>query len=260
MRNALIIATVCSALVVALPVAGAPRTRQECFAAYEQVQTLMKRSRLLEAREASSACLSDSCPTSLRADCGQWLKDIDARMPSIVVECRRPNGEMVRDETRVLLDGAPWKERLDGTAAEVDPGDHTLRIERGSAPAYETRIVVHEGQKAQRVAITLPEAAGAPEARDSASGSSAISSPPKAEAMPTSVWILGGAAVLTLGGFAVFAVTGKSAEGRLEACSPRCSDDVVGDVRVRYITADVFLAVSAVLVGAAAYLALSARR
>jgi hypothetical protein len=68
------------------------------------------------------------------------------------------------------------------------------------------------------------------------------------------VFVAAGASALALGGFVFFAVDGKDAEHGLDACSPRCSDDAVSDVRMRYIAADVLLGTSIVALGLAAYL------
>jgi hypothetical protein len=251
------------ALFHAAPASGAPG-RAACFSAYERVQVGMRRGHLLDARAAASECLSDACPGALRADCGQWLRDVEGRLPSIVVEIRTADGKPVPG-ARLLLDGAPWKEHADGLATELDPGEHVVRAEvvgsSGAATSAETRVVVAEGRKAQRVVVELPAPAppaGASVSPPPAPAPSERSPAPSERApVPTAAIVLGAAGVLALGGFTFFAISGKNAEHGLQDCSPRCSDDAVSPVRQRYIAADVFLGVSVIALGVAAYLFLS---
>ena len=66
-------------------------------------------------------------------------------------------------------------------------------------------------------------------------------------------------AVVGLGSFAVFALSGKSKEDDLAGkCSPNCSDDEVGSVKSSYLIADVSLGVAAVATIVAVVLALPA--
>jgi hypothetical protein len=247
----------------ARPALAAPEGRRACFAAYERVQVLMRRSHLREAREAASACLADGCPSALRADCGQWLKDVEARLPTVVVECRTADGKPVND-ARILLDGLLWKARLDGIVSEVDPGEHVVRVERPSGPAAEVKVIVAEGKKAQRIVVEIPDEP-VPDRVPPAVALSPTASPPPAitdvpperAPVPASFYVSSAIGVAALGGFTFFAFQGKDAEHGLDACSPRCSDDAVADVRRHYITADVLLGVSAVALGIAAYVLLA---
>lgn len=249
-----------ASLAIATSAEAAPpnanaNARKSCFSAYENVQLLMKRSHLREAREAASACLADACPTALRADCGTWLKDIEARMPSVVIECTTASGKPVTD-ARLTLDGAPWKERPDGIVSEIDPGEHVIHAEVAGRPPVEKRVIVPEGKKAQRLTVEIPDepssaSDGTPPPRVT------VEVPQKRAPVPVATYVLAGVGALSLGGFAFFAIQGKDAERGLETCSPRCNDDVVGDVRQRYIVADVLLGVSVVSLGIAAYLLLA---
>jgi hypothetical protein len=243
--------------VLAGPASAAPTSRAACFSAYERVQVGMRRGHLLDARAAASECLSDACPGPLRADCGQWLREVEARLPSIVVEVRTSDGKPA-EGARLLLDGAPWKDRPDGLATELDPGEHVVRAEPGGdGAAAETRVVVDEGRKAQRVVVELAAPPAPPPPVVAPSPVETPRAPPERAPVPTAAIVLGGAGVLALGGFTFFAITGKNAEHGLEACSPRCSDDAVAPVRQRYLAADVFLGVSVIALGVAAYLYLA---
>ena len=256
------LAAVAVVLLVAAPARSAPRAA--CFSAYENVQVGMRRGRLLEARASASECLADVCPGALRADCGQWLREIEGRLPSVVVEVRTSDGKLA-EGARLFLDGAPWKNRADGLATEIDPGEHVVKADVGGSagPTAEARVVIAEGRKAQRVVVTLPEPphpAASPPPVVAPPPPRPIDEAPRASErapIPTSAIVLGGVGVLALGGFTFFAITGKNAEHDLQTCSPRCSDDAVSPVRHRYLAADIFLGVSVIALGVAAYLLLS---
>src|SRR5262249_52491128 len=123
-----------------------------CFTAYQATQLAMRHSQLQSAREAANTCVKE-CPNELRADCAKWLEQIETRQPSVVVECRRRDGSTVNDSLIVLLDGTPWREHLDGRAGDGDPGEPVFGVDGGGGQ-FEQKVVVREGEKAQRVTLT----------------------------------------------------------------------------------------------------------
>jgi hypothetical protein len=218
--------------------------RQTCVDAYEAAQLAMRRAQLANARAQIRVCLEDACPGLLRTDCAQWLKDVDARQPTIVLEMKGERGETLSD-VAVTMDGAPLAERIDGRGLEVDPGEHTLVFTpRGRAPV-ELKYVVKEGEKLQRVTAELPRRVEPPEAGDPAAKSTA-----KAP-IPWTVYALGGLGLAAAGGFAYFGLSGLGKKDDLEACKPDCAHDDVVAVRTRFIAADVMLGVSLVSLAAA---------
>jgi hypothetical protein len=239
------------AILIALPrpAAAAPDLRA-CAAAYEDAQVAMRHSHLLAARDAVTQCLMPACPAWVRVDCDRWLKEIEARLPSVVLECTGADGAAIADAT-VMLDGALWGGRLEGKATEIDPGEHVFHVERAGSRAVDARFIVSEGAKAQRVHVGLASiAAEAPRA--------ALPPPPEAEEsprarpIPWTVYALGALGVAAAGGFTYFGLRGSSGESDLKACEPRCADSAVDAVRAKYLTADVLLGVSVVAFTAAA--------
>lgn len=238
---------VAAALLLGETLAGAqaPSEKQRCVDAYEAAQVAMRRAQLANARAQIRVCLDEACPGMLRTDCAQWLKDVDARQPTIVLEMKGERGETLSD-VAVTLDGAPLAERIDGRGLEVDPGDHTLVFTpRGHAP-IELKYVVKEGEKLQRVTAELPRR-DEPAKRDVLPAPKATSKAP----IPWTVYALGGLGIAAAGGFAYFGVSGLGKKDDLEGCKPDCAHDDVIAVRTRFIAADVLLGVSLVSLAAA---------
>jgi hypothetical protein len=229
----LVLAVGASLLAVA---PGARADKDPCIAAYEQTQTLRKDFKLVEAKAQAELCAKESCPALLAKDCSRWLGDIEASTPSIVLEARTEKGAD-RVDVKVKVDGAPLVERIDGKAAQIDPGAHVLRFEPEGGEPFEQSIVVHEGEKNRRVKVTIPGPA-----------------PPGKKGprpVPLGAWIFGGASVFALATSAVFAIDGLGKKSDLDACKPSCSPDDVDAMSARFTMADVALG-AGVMAGAAA--------
>jgi len=137
---------------------GAVETsKTACVQGYEAGQRLRKDGKLLAARKELIVCAQSSCPEVVNVDCIRWLSEVEAAIPSVVVSAKDTAG---RDtlEVRVRIDSIVVTERLLGTAIELDPGPHRLRFEHGDAPAIEQDIVVSQGEKNRRVAVSFAPA------------------------------------------------------------------------------------------------------
>jgi hypothetical protein len=133
--------------------------KQVCSDAYQQAQKLREAHKLVTAREQMKVCARAECPGFIAKDCADWLKDVEPRIPSVVLTGKNAAGADVTD-VKVSIDGAPLVSKLDGLAVDVDPGAHTFAFEAADGRA-EQRVLVPEGTKAQRVAVTFG-AGGAP--------------------------------------------------------------------------------------------------
>jgi hypothetical protein len=153
----------------------------------------------------------------------------------------------------VLVDGQLVRERLDGVAVPVDPGEHVVRVEVPGLPPAEQRVVAQPGEKDRRIVFDMvPPAPPPPPAPVDAA-------PPPART-PAGVYVLGGAAVIAAASFTTFAVLGKSLENdRASTCKPRCTDAQVAPIHVDYAVADVSLAAAVVLAGAATWVFVASR-
>jgi hypothetical protein len=242
------------------PAAAAPTAKKHdssaaaktaCVAAHEEAQSLRAQKKLRLARERFVACAKSECPAVLRKECGDQIEQIESISPSLVFEARDEKGN-ADASVKVSLDGTVIAERLTGTSVEIEPGEHTVKFERGDGKVIEQKVLVAEGEKNRKVVADY---------------ASLVPKPPPDERpvrveekkVPLVSFIAGGVAVVALGSFAVFALTGKSNEDDLAGkCSPNCSDDEVGSVNRSYLIADVSLGVAAVATIVAVVLALPA--
>lgn len=215
--------------------ASSPATADDasCIPSYEQTQTLRRAGKLREARSEAAKCASDSCPAVLARDCTKWLAELDQSIPTVVFDVKSASGEELTN-VRVLVDGKPLLDTLDGKSVTLDVGPHTFRFEstEGKGLPAEQTTVIHEGTKNRTIAVTLASPGGAAPAPAASSSSRPV---------PITSWIFGGAALVSLGAGTVFALRGSSKESDLDACKPACGADAVNDVSTTYAVADVLL-------------------
>lgn len=216
----------------------------KCSASYEAGQEQRRKGELVRARANLLVCVSGVCPAALSKDCVGWLREVEALLPSVLIEVRDVGGALVPD-ARVTIDDAPAQP---GTSTALDPGSHRLRAEAdGRSPATQT-IDVAAGEKDRRVVVVLPALAAPPPPPP---GPVLRTSRP----VPVASWVLGGVSVVGLGGFGYFAASGASEAKHLrETCAPRCTDEQVDVVQRRFLIGDVSLGVSIVALGAAVWL------
>jgi hypothetical protein len=257
-------ATVPAILAGAAPARAAP-TKQQCVSAYEETQVSMRRSHLLAAKSSLQTCLDESCPAVLRSDCAGWLKEVEARTPSVVVECVA-DGAPARDG-KLLVDGTARENGLDGRAMELDPGSHTFtcKVEGGTNASASADALLKEGDKLKVVRIDLTPNQGrtAPPPAVKEPGEGTL--PPVAgrgrsdeaprRPVPWGVYAASGLGVVAAAGFTTFAILGTTGKnGDLEPCKPNCSEEQISTVRQKYIVADVFLGVTVISALVAGYL------
>jgi hypothetical protein len=234
----------------------APATAQaddqkDCTEAYVSAQEQQQSGSLLQAREQLVACAQERCHEAIRGDCVKWLREVEERLPSIVVAVKRAGGDDVV-AARVSIDGKLVKEQLDGKAFELDPGPHQLRVEVEGEPPVERSIVVQEGKKSRVVELSVgqdaaPDDAGAPTGVADERG------------QPVVAYLLGGVGLVGLGLFAGFGLAAKSDTDELhDTCGldRSCAEDDVDAARTKAIVADVSLGVgvTALAVGAALFI------
>src|SRR5579859_526942 len=84
----------CAASLAASASAWADQDIETCRRAYEQAQLNRRDEKLLAAREQLRICGGDSCPAVARADCVEWLGQVQGAIPSVVPEARGPSGPL----------------------------------------------------------------------------------------------------------------------------------------------------------------------
>lgn len=247
-----------TAALVALVATGALATsaeaapkREQCVAAYEETQIAMRRSRLLDARQPLQTCLDQACPTMLRTDCATWLKEVEARIPSVVVELVAE--DVNAKAAQLFVDGKLWEPGIDGKAMELDPGNHSFRVDVDGRSAS-VDVFAREGEKLKVVRVEIPSKAGSQPTPKPPNVVPDQPQRPQSRPVPWTVVAAGALGLAAAGVFTGFAVVGMSGKGDLEPCKPDCSAAQIDSVRTKFIIADVSLGVSVVALAAATYL------
>jgi len=216
-----------------------PDGADACVEAYESAQERRMQGALVSAREQAETCASPACPAFIRDDCVAWRGELDAELPSVEFDVTTQGVRLT--DVRVTEGERVVAERLDGSAVELDPGNHAFRFEADGKAPLTLSVVVPRGQKNQRVVVELaplapspPRAPRPPEAE------------PKEPENTTSPWpwVLVGTGVAGITAFTLFGSSGLSEEAKLErTCAPSCGEEALQSVKTKYVLADISLAV-----------------
>jgi len=225
------------------PSAAADPAKAECFARHEEAQVARRQGHLLEARAWLRQCSSATCIGIVRADCIEWLAEVERAIPSVVITARARGADLV--DVKVIIDKQPVTARLTGTALDLDPGSHQLRFESPPWPAIERTILVSEGVKDRPIDVEfappLPAQAPAP---------SLASSPPAPFfKRPDRVdYAVGATALVALATSASLGAWGLVQRYNAEhgGCAPFCSPEERSSIENKLIAADVALGVGVV--------------
>ncbi|MDI1428850.1 hypothetical protein [Polyangium sorediatum] len=232
-----------AAATIPLAAPASATTKKECVASYEQTQSLRKEGKLAQAREAALVCSDNTCPRVVRGDCAEWLAEIEKSLPTVVLVARDDKGDETAD-VRVFEGDKLVRDRLDGKAMPMDPGEHVLRFERDGAEPVTRKVIVHEGDKLVRIEASFKKEPKAPEPSPEDE---------KGSGVPIAPIVIGGVGLLGLGAAGVIGLLALSAKSDLEAsCAPRCTDAAVDPVRTKLLAADITAGASLALLGAAA--------
>lgn len=236
------------AVLALLSAPALAQTKQACVGAYTTGQVARTQQSWKAAREQFEICARPACPKTLRNDCGPWLAELVRTQPALLVQVRVPGGAPAGDAT-VTLDGevVAADQRV-----EVDPGKHSVKVERPGAVTDSREVSVEPGE-VRTITVALVDATPAPPAP----------APPPAAPSRALPIALGSVGVAGLGAFLGFGVAGNSARSSLDAegCKPNCSTSSVSSIKTDYVVADVALGVGVVSAVAATilYFALPAR-
>ena len=154
-----------SALTIAVFTASTARaddpSKRECIDANAQAQVQQKEGKLRAAQTSLRLCTSSSCPAIVRDDCAQRLDALERVLPSLVFEVKDGSGADLT-AVRVLLDGQVLAEKLDGTALDVDPGEHSFTFQAAARAPVTMKLVIREGDRGRRQAVRMGAAAVTP--------------------------------------------------------------------------------------------------
>jgi hypothetical protein len=233
---------------------AADRTSLACIQSAEAGETARSNGDLLQARELFSRCSAQDCPTVLRHDCTTWLDETARQTPSIVIGARDAQGHDVLD-ARATLDGTRTLDSLSGSAIDLNPGPHVVRVERSGSPPVEIQVVLRAGEKNRAILATFappPNTAPPPPPPPPPIA-------PESRGIPVGVFFFGGVGVAALGVFSYFAVRGNhDADNLHSTCAPGCTDSQVSSVRLELREADIALGVGVLAVAAATWIGVRA--
>ena len=229
--------------------------KQACAAAAEDAEQMRIDARLLAARERLVRCSRPVCPAAVRNDCAQWMTEVVAAIPTVVLGVRDGRGQDVLS-ARASIDGVPVAHALEGKPLEVDPGVHTFRFESASA-ATEQVVLIREGEKSRAVTAALDTGLAAPIAP-----SGSVSPPPSPVSPRVSpwAWAFGGVGVLALGvGTYLELSVNADANGLRSTCGHSCSHAQVDPLALKQrVLGPIAFGVGALSLGLAAYTLLAA--
>lgn len=224
--------------LLAGPARAADRV-QECIGEHVEAQLLRKQGRWVEAHDWLLECAQPACPELVREECAALARDVEAALPSVVLQALDDNGEPTVAPT-VSIDGSREQVELDGRPIPLDPGEHHLRFVHPAGGTRDVALVLVEAEHERRVVADFrPRDDGA------ARGSR----------WPENVmFVSAGVAAVALGSFTYFALSGHGIENQLSRCKPNCDNAAEIDrMRSRYLVADVSLGIALVAVGVGAY-------
>jgi hypothetical protein len=218
-----------------------------CVRAAEAAQEMRTAGKLKDARTSLHVCAREACPPLVRRDCTQWLAEVDASLPTIVLRAENARGEDVTD-VAVELDGRRIADKLDGLPIEVDPGPHTLTFRHGQRDARGQDIVVRTAEKNRAVTLHIEPREVPPVV--SGPSADAVTSEPRLAA-----WVFTGLAVAGAASFGYFGLRGSSDARELrDTCAGHCPANRVDAAHQKLLAADVSLGVALLSAGIATYL------
>ncbi|HLK35952.1 MAG TPA: hypothetical protein VKU41_04315 [Polyangiaceae bacterium] len=223
--------------------------KQACASVAEEAEQLRIDAHFLAARERLLRCSRAECPAAVRGDCAQWMNEVAAAIPTVVLAARDPRGQDVL-AAHAWVDGAPVVQGLDGKALEIDPGVHKFRFEAAGA-SVEQLVVIREGEKNRAITATLGTARAAPPP-DAPSGG--VPARPSPRPSPWT-WALGGGGLVALGLGAYLELSvNADAASLAESCGHNCAHSQVDPlVLEQQVLGPIAFAVGAVALGVAAY-------
>jgi hypothetical protein len=224
-----------------------------CTTSYEKAQYLRRDKKLRAARKELLTCSQTTCPGAIVSDCTQWMTEVDKIIPSVVFDVRDSKGQSIAD-VKVSMDSEVLQTKLDGTAIQVDPGNHSFHFDLPDGTSGDQQILVLEGEKARVITYTIAGATSAgggtaPGPGDQPKQSDQASS----GGSKTLAYVVGGVGVASLAVGIIVGAMGSSQASSDKAtggCAPNCSDDEVSSIKTKLVVSDIFIPVGIVGIGA----------
>jgi hypothetical protein len=220
--------------------ARAETAPERCVTAHADAQRLRIAGRLMDARARLLTCAQSECPDLIANDCGVWLTEVESSLSSLVFAVAGTGGRDLVD-VRVFANDRLLTDRTDGRALTLDPGRYVFRFEAEGYTPLNMDVSILQSEKNRILRAELRPLAGAspaPESRE-------VAGADESGGVPVATYVLGGAALVGLGAFTYFAVSGKNRLDELsESCGPdNCTPRQIEGGKTQYIAADIALGV-----------------
>lgn len=230
-------ASSCVALLTISSVASA-EDPESCSIAYARGQEERLAGRLYNARAAFRACATTTC-AALASDCGRWVKEVEADLPTILVKVRGEEGKAV-ENLQVAIDGETIAAASLSAPIVLEAGPHELRFDAPGYEAVRLERALRPSDREVLVEVTLrpprpPVTVSRP------------------RPIPTASWVLTGVGAVALGGSVYFGVRANGEYRDLEQrCAPKCAPSTSDGMWTHAVIADVALAGAVVALAASA--------
>jgi hypothetical protein len=215
-RASFTVAPIGLAVLLATGFARADVTKAQCIDANAKGQDLRRSAKLSAAREQFHACADPGCPALVRDDCAKRLDEADRAQPTVVFDAKDGSGHDL-SAVKVTVDGRPLVDKLDGTAVQVDPGEHEFTFTTaGEAPVTE-KLVINESAKERHESLTIGAAQPAPPSP------AATAAPANAEGMGTQKMVAVGVGAVGIVGVALGSVFGVLTASAISSQKSDCA-------------------------------------
>ncbi len=219
-----------------------------CAAASLRGQTDHDHGRYLSARSAFVECANSACPALIQKDCGEWLAQLEPQIPSVVLAMRDSAGRDVAT-TRVLLDGAPLVDKLDGRPVAVDPGEHVFRFELTDGQSVDQHAIIRASETARpitavlaRKLVVMPVVVMPVIVKPPAARAATVVHADGRDSKRALAAVFGVTGVALVGLFVGFGLSGEADIQQLRTtCAPYCAQAQLDAVQVKLVAADVSL-------------------
>ncbi len=238
-----------------------PRTAaaDACGSAYVKAQKHRRAGELKSARQALIQCSRSECIAEVSKDCVQWLSEVEASMPTIVVLAKDRAGKSL-SAVAVSVDGAKVAKSLDGKALTVDPGRRVFKFEYNGAKPVTKAVTVAQGQKDRVIEVEIPIGKAAKKTGGSKSGGFETGGAEEPdEGAPLGAYVFGavGLGAVIVGGSLWLSSEFDVTELRDEECSPACPASKRDTIETKRLFGDIAFGVGVVSLGIATVLFLN---
>jgi len=226
-----------------------PTPEQQCVQAHEQAQVLRLDGNLMQSRSTLKECSLEVCPAVVQRDCVRWLDEVSSQIPTVVFEAITEAGAaqrvLVKQGEQLLTS------ELDGRPLEMNPGYYEFRFElAGQAPKL-VSVLLKQGEKNRLVSVDFRLMPGSPTVGASAPlPPIAPPAPPvmvQSRPIPTSVYVLGGVALVSAGAATILGINTRAKEDRAyDECAPQCPDERIDSIERWALATDVSIGVAVV--------------